>query len=201
MKKNVMMRVASALLVAVLMTTCAISGTFAKYTSTATTSDQARVAKWGWGATAVSIDLFDDVYGTTVDSADGKNVIAPGTGKTSKITWTPAATFTPEVDYTISFKVTATIPAEIEAELNWTLKIDDEAVQNFDTFTDLAAVLNAKTYAGEASTEAPTFNIVIGWDWPIGTTPEDNAADTALGNAGSLAQLTVNVELIATQVD
>ena len=49
MKKNVMMRVASALLVAVLMTTCAISGTFAKYTSSKTDSDSARVAVWGLG--------------------------------------------------------------------------------------------------------------------------------------------------------
>ena len=46
MKKNRMMRVASALLVAVLLTTCAISGTFAKYVSTATGEDAARVAYW-----------------------------------------------------------------------------------------------------------------------------------------------------------
>ena len=43
MKKNIMMRVASALLIAVLLTTCAISGTFAKYVSTASGSDTARV--------------------------------------------------------------------------------------------------------------------------------------------------------------
>ena len=62
MKKNTMMRVASALLVAVLLTTCAISGTFAKYVSSAETSDTARVAKWGWGTTSIAIDLFDDTY-------------------------------------------------------------------------------------------------------------------------------------------
>ena len=43
MKKNTMMRIASVLLVAVLLSTCAISGTFAKYTSQYTGSaDRAR---------------------------------------------------------------------------------------------------------------------------------------------------------------
>lgn len=45
MRKNRMMRAASALLVAVLMTTCTISGTFAKYVTSADSTDTARVAK------------------------------------------------------------------------------------------------------------------------------------------------------------
>ena len=67
MKKNVMMRVASALLVAVLMTTCAISGTFAKYTTTASGKDAARVANWGFeGAATLTLEnlflaSYDDV--------------------------------------------------------------------------------------------------------------------------------------------
>ncbi len=196
MKKNVMMRVASALLVAVLMTTCAISGTFAKYTSSATGSDTARVAKWGWGATTVTLDLFDDVYGDTVKSSNTDNVIAPGTGKTTSIVWTPAGTFAPEVDYTISFNATATIPTDVENELVWTLKIDTAAAVEYQTFEDLAAALNAKTYAGEAAQAVPSFNIEIGWTWELNG---DNAADTALGNKGTLDTLTVNVTLTATQ--
>ena len=47
MKKNKMMRLASAVLVCTLLTTSVISGTFAKYTSTSSASDNARVAKWG----------------------------------------------------------------------------------------------------------------------------------------------------------
>ena len=46
MKKNKMMRIASALLVAVILTTCAISGTFAKYVTSTPGSDSARVAKF-----------------------------------------------------------------------------------------------------------------------------------------------------------
>jgi len=62
MKKNVMMRVASALLVAVLMTTCAISGTFAKYTTSKTDSDSARVAKWGVSVDVVGASAFNTNY-------------------------------------------------------------------------------------------------------------------------------------------
>ena len=46
MKKNKMMRIASVLLVAVLLSTCTISGTFAKYASTASQTATASVATW-----------------------------------------------------------------------------------------------------------------------------------------------------------
>lgn len=114
MKKNKMMRIASFLLVAVLMSTCAISGTFAKYVTSDTASDTARVAKWG---VVVSADgsLFSNTYLTTtntpggadgddntglsVESSDGK-VVAPGTKNTDGITF--SITGTPEVDVSIA---------------------------------------------------------------------------------------------------
>lgn len=61
MKKNKMMRVASALLIAVLLTTSAISGTFAKYVTQDSGADSARVAKFG---VVLDVDghLFDVNY-------------------------------------------------------------------------------------------------------------------------------------------
>ena len=95
MKKNRMMRLASALLVAVLLTTCAISGTFAKYVTTASASDTARVAKWGVTVTATGDDAFAQKYNNAADNAgtqvvsrltlagaeggEASNVVAPGT--------------------------------------------------------------------------------------------------------------------------
>ena len=89
MRKNKMMRAASGILVATLMTTSIISGTFAKYTTFETASDSARVAKWGVEITANGA-MFKDSYETdesTVKttiansvSTDGKeDVVAPGT--------------------------------------------------------------------------------------------------------------------------
>lgn len=99
MRKNKMMRAASALLVAVLLTTSTISGTFAKYVTTATANDEARVAKWGVELQVVG-NLFGDTYANvsngnkitandddtatvrsynTTDGLDGDDVVAPGT--------------------------------------------------------------------------------------------------------------------------
>lgn len=47
MKKNIMMRLSAVLLVAVLLTTCVISGTWAKYTKTGAADETARVAAFG----------------------------------------------------------------------------------------------------------------------------------------------------------
>ena len=118
MKKNRMMRVASALLVAVLLSTCAISGTFAKYVTTAGANDTARVAKWGVSVSTTG-SLFSTQYandGTiekdksgsdiamTVVSSSTDNVVAPGTANATGLAF--AITGTPEVAVNISFNIT-----------------------------------------------------------------------------------------------
>ena len=89
MKKNRMMRLASGLLVAVLLSTCTISGTFAKYVTTNGGADNARVAKFGVQINVSDdLGLFDTAY--EKDDADYENtlsvlsqttdqVVAPGT--------------------------------------------------------------------------------------------------------------------------
>lgn len=89
MRKNKMMRAASGLLVATLLTTSVISGTFAKYTTTNSGKDSATVAKFG-----VTISVNDDMglfktqyekddtsatSANTVVSATSDRKIAPGT--------------------------------------------------------------------------------------------------------------------------
>jgi len=89
MKKNKMMRVASGLMVAVLMTTSAISGTFAKYVTETSKTESARVAKFG-----VILSTSGTLFGTDYEEhdsielpdeetlsvkGDGSNVCAPGT--------------------------------------------------------------------------------------------------------------------------
>ena len=198
MKKNRMMRLASLLLVLVLMTSSVVGGTFAKYTSQATTTDTARVAKWGWGSTSISIDLFDATYDSTVQSADSANVIAPGTKKSATIIWAPDSTFAPEVDYELTFALAGNIPAEIETELNWTLT-ENGTETKYDTFAELQNAIKSVKYDGEASAVGPTVTVQIGWEWPFNG--GDDTADTALGNATTLAQLQVDVTMTATQKD
>lgn len=112
MKKNKMMRIASGLLVLNLMSTCAISGTFAKYVTRANNSDTARVAKWGVSVTTGS-DLFsttyakDDMSATTisnsVESSDTDKVVAPGTAG-GTMSFTVAGT--PEVAVRVTYDLT-----------------------------------------------------------------------------------------------
>ena len=92
MKKIKTMRIASILLIAVLMTTCAISGTFAKYVTSAEGGDSARVAKWGVQVEIYNdLNLFGETYAkhdsnvtnqnitNTVEvNTDGGNLVAPG---------------------------------------------------------------------------------------------------------------------------
>ena len=89
MKKNIMMRLASFLLVAVLISTSAISGTYAKYVTSDDGSDFARVAEWGVVIEAKSFGMFTDKYETDDETAtftgeysvdgEGEDVLAPGT--------------------------------------------------------------------------------------------------------------------------
>ena len=114
MKKNVMMRVASVLMVAVLLTTCAISGTFAKYVTSDDASDSARVAKFGVVVTADG-SLFENAYkdtpvdpldaSATVVAGDSADVVAPGT-KNADSAFKFSITGTPEVDVKVDVVVT-----------------------------------------------------------------------------------------------
>ena len=78
MKKNKAMRLASCLLVLTLLTACMISGTFAKYVSGDTTSDTAKVAKWGVTAQA-SGSLFGKAYNSNTAVTDGDEIAATST--------------------------------------------------------------------------------------------------------------------------
>ena len=111
MRKNRMMRAASALLVAVLLTTSTISGTFAKYVTEASGQDEARVALWGVTATSVTSDIFTKTYvdedndtgfGNTVVST--VDVVAPGTTSTGDTIF--KITGKPEVAVAVDVKVT-----------------------------------------------------------------------------------------------
>lgn len=109
MKKNVMMRVASIMLVLVLMSSSVISGTFAKYVTSGSASDTARVAKFGVTVDADYSNLFNSTYATTVawTGDDGvsvkasEDVVAPGT-------FGVLADFTvdgePEVDVAVTYE-------------------------------------------------------------------------------------------------
>ena len=128
MKKNAMLKIAAILMVAVLLTTCAISSTFAKYVSNSgkIAAAQARVAKWGITVSAAkdaNEELFLNTYDSddnfTVKGASEARVVAPGT-KNDNSPFTVAIAYdgTPEVSYTLKVEV------KFELGDNWVLEDD-----------------------------------------------------------------------------
>lgn len=90
MKKNRMLRLASALLILTLLTTSVIGGTFAKYVSTGSVSDTARVAKWGVEI-KTSGTLYSDAYAVAKENDDNSNLPAEWTNSESLNTISVAA--------------------------------------------------------------------------------------------------------------
>ena len=106
MRKNKMMRLASALLVLTMLTTSVISGTFAKYVTTAEGSDTARVAKWGVEVTVEGSELFLDAYesgNNTVATLTADDLVAPGTKNDNGVKFTLKGQ--PEVAVNVSIVV------------------------------------------------------------------------------------------------
>ena len=123
MKKNKMMRAAGVLLIAVLLTTSLISGTFAKYVTTGSATDSARVAKFG-----VVVTTEGKLFGTQyVGAAEGntpaddgtltvkasENVVAPGTQNDEGLSI--SAIGTPEVKVRVSASIDATNEVSLAA--------------------------------------------------------------------------------------
>lgn len=123
MKKNKTLRAAGILFLATMLTTCMTAGTFAKYTTSDSANDSARVAKFGVTVTADG-SLFGEEYaskeggdkpisfsgnehtGTVQVSTQGENVVAPGTKNDTGL------------GFVISGK------PEVDVEINTTVDID-----------------------------------------------------------------------------
>lgn len=172
-----------------------VAGTYAKYTSTQTYTDTARVAKWDIESGAVdNWDLFADTKNqsnlTDNKDAAGNKVIAPGSTGTADFKFT-AGTNT-EVDYTVKLgnvKVTDNI-----GRITYTLKENGTAMTDAEDMTaaELKTALEGLTFNTEST-------YTIEWIWAAGTTEADNTADTALGNAETPATVTISADITATQ--
>ena len=219
MRKNKMMRAASGLLVAVLLSTCAISGTFAKYTTSVSSSDKARVATWGFNQTSISLtDLFRQTYDKNVHGI--ADVIAPGTTNSAKFKFSYDGQQTyPEVAYKFTVDTQgSTIDEEIEKNPNIVWKLDNGNEGNWQQLLASIQALSgdssgSKDYtAGELPKgfTADDDEHTISWEWKFEKTGNDvtnsvttaqDATDTAMGNAAKLAEVTLKITVTATQID
>lgn len=227
MKKNKMMRLASVLLVAVLMSTCAISGTFAKYVTKGTATSTARVAKFGVEVSATG-DLFSTTYEVHDTNADQTKitsnsvistdkVVAPGTsgeltGSSIKGTPEVAVRVTNEATVTLddNWIVDGAFYCPIEITVNG-VKVDTSTCTDKDTFaTAVANAINAVSAEYKAGTDLSnvTDGLSISWAWPFYVDEATDKKDTALGDAAAgipdgaqAATISINVTTTVTQID
>ena len=196
------MRIAAGVMTAALLSTCAISSTFAKYTSESTGTDSARVAKWdilfGDGTTMsekFDFNLFnttyDDATSPSVKSSNDDKVIAPGTQGSFAVKITNQSEV--KAKYIIEFSVTNTenIPLKFSVDngTSWT-----------DDLTDLNIADTAAVELGMTdSDKSATYTVYWKWDYEDTTDNNRDKNDTILGTAGAEIQITATVT--ATQVD
>lgn len=198
-KKNWTLRAAVLMLALVLITSCFVGGTFAKYVTSKSGTDSARVAKFGVTVTANG-DVFAKEYDTddqddqTVVGTIAKSVIstdkvvAPGTKSNGDFV-AATITGTPEVAVRVSYKLDA---ASLQLE-NWkdgegkfycplvfkikTTESDQEIIGTDYTSADLMkdALVNAvasytKDYApGTDLSDKAAETLAISWEWPFET--------------------------------
>lgn len=199
-KKNVLMRSAGLLLVLVLVTSCFVGSTFAKYTVGGRGDDTARVAKFGVtitanGATFAKEYATDDtnVVGTitkSVVSSDDSKLVAPGT-KGNMVSMKLKGT--PEVAVQVTYLATVTLNdnwknADGKFYCPLQIKVTSEEGANGVTICGLdfdnkgafeTAVANEISYASakyEAKTDLSTVvTPAVSWAWAYdGGTPGAN---------------------------
>ena len=219
MKKNIAMRVAAFLFILTMISTCAFATTFAKYTTTGSATDSARVAKWGVtvdaSSDAKSKGLFVGEYGVTVKAS--QDVVAPGTnGELACF----AIDGQPEVSCEVTFEAAFQLYVEGESS-QWK---DD----NDQYYCPIVITINGKEIKGLDCADAADFSnkvvteiakvkytftpgqdlgelnnqLTIEWSWAFDG--NDDAKDTALGNAaanGVAPKISLKVTCTVTQLD
>lgn len=220
MKKNKMMRLASFLLIAVLLTTCAISGTFAKYVTSGSGSDTARVAKFGVTVTGTG-ETFAKEYATTDASftvatntvVSTEDVVAPGTsGSMAAFT----ITGTPEVAVKVSFAGTLELggkwedsnsdyycPIEVTVGDTTFKGTTYSSADDFETAVNAKIATYSKDYAAGTNLSTIGANApAISWAWAF--EGNDDVKDTYLGDqaaADNAATISLDVTATVTQID
>lgn len=197
------------LLLVVMVALILVAGTYAKYTSSASGSDIATVAKWSFkvndteiavtgSAPKVTFNLFD-----TINDTDGQpetdvaaGLIAPGTQGAFDLKLKNDAQVTAQyaIDYTVT-KSDSTLPIlfSVDGGTTWTSDLADVVASDA---TKLAIGSAEKT-------------ITVQWKWLYETQAENGSVtagdtvDTALGVAGQTTAPTIEVTaaVTATQVD
>lgn len=209
MKKTTIL---SLIVVAAIITSCAVSGTYAKYSTSESITDKARVAEWDITIGDVeNIDLFKksymiDVAGNEYSYVDAAaKVVAPGTSGEYKFTIGGTA----EVNYRLGLSLGADSYNKVKLAngydpLRFSYQINDSTASGWMTFDELKTALasntSEKVYAAGETADA---SITIKWQWAFDSEEADyidDAMDTKLALSNNKqVMLVIGVSAVQTK--
>ncbi len=192
MKENIMKRTTLFLVVLLLVTTCIISATYAKYASTDVVTSDTDIAKWSFSVEGVDVsktqtftfDLFNTIHyldtGGETPHLTQLNMIAPGTKG--------------------SFVVDLNNTSDVEAMCEFSLSTDYSNLPDGVTKIPLEFSFDGSTYSASPTyTEKPitsgaTKQVTVYWRWPA-----SGYSDTDKLLQGTNANATVTLKAVASQ--
>lgn len=200
MKKNKVLLLGIITVFVAIFSLTLVSGTWAKYTSTVSGTDTAKVAKWEWkvsdlevkqGMTSTNFKfaLFDTINDTKTGGAETnvkENLIAPGTS--GEFSFNIANLSEVNAKYYITFEVTQDGTAP---KVPLKFKLNDAADWS-DTLTGIA-----EGAALPIAMESGTGTVRVQWQWAFEGGAD--ATDTTIGFAAP--NVTVKATLVMVQVD
>ena len=206
MKRNTILRVSAILLVLTLLSTCVISGTFAKYTTSADANDDARIAKWGVVVEATAEAFTENDDDTVISFVSGENVLAPGTdGNLCGLTITGQPEVAVKIDATAELELTDwAVDSAYYCPLvitvgNTEFKGNDYAdAEAFEKAVEDAIVAEIAVASVDPNTDLADA-VAVTWAWAY--EGNDDVKDTALGNAAAPATISIAVSVTVTQID
>ena len=227
MKKNIAMRVAAFLFILTMISTCAFATTFAKYVTSGTATDEARVAKWGVTVSVTGDDAFktdyakDDVnysgtYSVSAVSTSRDNLLAPGTNGnllSVSIEGTPEVATEVKVEFTFDLGENWVAdgyycPLVITVGTTDIIKGNDFAsVDEFEAAVIAAVLAKCKNDDAAGSAGVYTYDVNdtidagvnVTWAWAF--EGNDDAKDTILGSATAVPTITFGITVTVTQID
>ena len=212
MKNDKITRFAILILALTMITLMIVSGTFAKYTSSATGSDTATVAKWsikvgsGEGveiagsSSTVSFDLFstikDEDGGSEADVAGKASGTAVGSTSTTAKIIAPGTSGSFDIIVKNESEVNATYSIAFESN-NTSIPI--EFSTDGTTWKSTLSEANVTNAAINMNSAAQTKTVY--WRWAYDVSAARDTADTNLGVAAqtSPASVTLSATITATQ--
>lgn len=128
---KIMMMTVAILLSLVLITSSVVSGTLAKYTTSSSSSDSARVAKWGVTVEASYGEEFHDVVTNKNETDEGKKVVitpnSDGIGvKITNLKLAPGDDFSDAIHFTITGKPETKVRIKITAAISFNDEKEDD---------------------------------------------------------------------------